>query len=145
MEVWIMIIAMFALMYFLMIRPENKRKKEAQNMRDSLAVGDEITTIGGITGTICAVKENTIVIESGADRVRVELTKWAVSTKRANKRKSRNRILCSGFLFIRENGWPPAAAIHFAVSSGSPSAFWNGKDGGVFSGPWPQSGGCAHG
>ena len=83
MEVWIMIIAMFALMYFLMIRPENKRKKEAQNMRDSLAVGDEITTIGGITGTICAVKENTIVIESGADRVRIELTKWAVSTKNA--------------------------------------------------------------
>ena len=83
MEVWIMIIAMFALMYFLMIRPENKRKKEAPNMRDSLAVGDEITTIGGITGTICAVKENTIVIESGADRVRVELTKWAVSTKNA--------------------------------------------------------------
>ena len=83
MEVWIMIIAMFALMYFLMIRPENKRKKEAQNMRDSLAVGDEITTIGGITGTVCAVKENTIVIESGADRVRVELTKWAVSTKNA--------------------------------------------------------------
>ena len=83
MEVWIMIIAMFALMYFLMIRPENKRKKEAQNMRDSLAVGDEITTIGGITGTICAVKENTIVIEGGADRVRVELTKWAVSTKNA--------------------------------------------------------------
>ena len=83
MEVWIMIIAMFALMYFLMIRPENKRKKEAQNMRDSLTVGDEITTIGGITGTICAVKENTIVIESGADRVRVELTKWAVSTRNA--------------------------------------------------------------
>ena len=80
MEVWIMIIAMF---YFMLIRPENKRKKEAQNMRDSLAVGDEITTIGGITGTICAVKENTIVIESGADRVRVELTKWAVSTKNA--------------------------------------------------------------
>ena len=81
MEVWIMIIAMFALMYFLMIRPENKRKKEAQNMRDALAVGDEVTTIGGITGTVCAVKENTIVIESGADRVRVELTKWAVSTR----------------------------------------------------------------
>ena len=81
MEVWIMIIAMFALMYFLMIRPENKRKKEAQNMRDALAVGDEVTTIGGITGTVCAVKENTIVIESGSDRVRVELTKWAVSTR----------------------------------------------------------------
>ena len=79
----LMLVVLFAIMYFLMIRPENKRKKEAQNMRDSLAVGDEITTIGGITGTICAVKENTIVIESGADRVRVELTKWAVSTKNA--------------------------------------------------------------
>ena len=83
MEVWIMLIAMFALMYFLMIRPENKRKKETQSMRDSLAVGDEITTIGGITGTICAVKENTIVIESGADRVRLEVTEWAVSAKTA--------------------------------------------------------------
>ena len=72
---------MFGMMYLFMIRPENKRKKEAQAMRDSLAVGDEITTIGGITGTICAVKESTIVIESGADRVRLEITKWAVSTK----------------------------------------------------------------
>ena len=76
----IMLVLMFAMLYFFMIRPENKRKKEAQNMRDSLAVGDEITTIGGITGTICAVKENTIVIETGADRVRIEFTKWAVST-----------------------------------------------------------------
>lgn len=79
----LMLVLMFALMYFFMIRPENKRKKEAQNMRDSLAVGDEITTIGGITGTICAVKENTIVIETGADRVRIEFTKWAVSSKGA--------------------------------------------------------------
>ena len=75
-----MLVLMFAMLYFFMIRPENKRKKEAQNMRDSLAVGDEITTIGGITGTICAVKENTIVIETGADRVRIELEKWALST-----------------------------------------------------------------
>ena len=81
MESIIMILLMFAMLYFFMIRPENKRKKEAQNMRDSLAVGDEITTIGGITGTICAVKENTIVIETGADRVRIEITKWAVSNK----------------------------------------------------------------
>lgn len=76
-----MIAVMFALLYFMMIRPENKRKKEAQAMRDSLSIGDEITTIGGITGTICQVKENTIVLESGADRVRVEFTKWAVSSK----------------------------------------------------------------
>jgi len=80
-ETLLMIAVMFGLLYFMMIRPENKRKKEAQAMRDSLTIGDEITTIGGITGTICQVKENTIVLESGADRVRIEFTKWAVSTK----------------------------------------------------------------
>lgn len=79
---WIvMLVLMFALLYFFMIRPENKRKKEAENLRNSLAMGDEITTIGGMTGTVCAVKENTIVFETGADRVRIEITKWAVSTK----------------------------------------------------------------
>ena len=83
MESMIIIVATLAMLYFFMIRPENKRKKEAQNMRDSLTVGDVITTIGGITGTICTVKENTIVIESGVDRVRIELTKWAVSSKTA--------------------------------------------------------------
>ena len=72
----VLLVLMFALLYFFMIRPENKRKKQAQAMRDSLTVGDEITTIGGIIGTICAVKENTIVIETGADRVRIEFTKW---------------------------------------------------------------------
>ena len=79
----VLLVLMFALLYFFSIRPENKRKKQAQAMRDSLTVGDEITTIGGIIGTICAVKENTIVIETGADRVRIEFTKWAVSTKGA--------------------------------------------------------------
>ena len=77
----ILMVAMFAMMYFFMIRPENKRKKEAQNLRDSLKVGDVITTIGGIVGTICKVDESTIVIETGADRVRIEFTKWAVPTK----------------------------------------------------------------
>jgi len=72
---------MFVMLYFFMIRPENKRKKEADDLRNSLAVGDEVTTIGGITGTICAVKENTIVLETGADRVRIEMTKWAISSK----------------------------------------------------------------
>ena len=77
----IVILLMFAMMYFFMIRPENKRKKEAQNLRDSLKVGDVITTIGGIVGTICKVDESTIVIETSADRVRIEFTKWAVSSK----------------------------------------------------------------
>ena len=77
----IMLVLMLAMLYFFMIRPENKRKKEAQNLRDSLKVGDVITTIGGIVGTICKVDESTIVIETSADRVRVEFTKWAVSSK----------------------------------------------------------------
>lgn len=77
----LMMVLMLAMLYFFMIRPENKRKKEAQNLRDSLKVGDVITTIGGIVGTICKVDESTIVIETGADRVRIEFTKWAVSSK----------------------------------------------------------------
>lgn len=77
----LMLVLMFAMLYFFMIRPENKRKKEAEELRNSLTVGDEITSIGGITGTVCGVKENTVVIETGADRVRIELTKWAVSSK----------------------------------------------------------------
>ena len=81
MDVVIMIVLMVAIFYFLLIRPENKKKKAVTEMRNSLKVGDEITTIGGMTGTVCAVKENTIVFETGADRVRIEITKWAVSTK----------------------------------------------------------------
>lgn len=72
---------LIAVFYFLLIRPENKKKKAAAKMRSELAVGDEITTIGGIVGTICQVKEDTIVIETSADRVRIEFTKWAISTK----------------------------------------------------------------
>ena len=75
------LVLMSVVFYFLLIRPENKRKKEAAKMRSELAVGDVITTIGGVVGTICAVKEETIVIETSADRVRIEFTKWAVSTK----------------------------------------------------------------
>ena len=77
----IMVVVMVAVFYFLLIRPENKKKKAVTEMRNSLKVGDEITTIGGITGTICAVKDQTIVIETGADRVRIEFTKWAISNK----------------------------------------------------------------
>ena len=76
----IMLVILFAIMYFLMIRPENKRKKKAQEMRDSLKKGDVITTIGGIVGTIVKVNASTIIIETSEDRVRMELTKWAVST-----------------------------------------------------------------
>ncbi len=76
----LMIVVMFAVMYFLMIRPENKRKKQAEEMRNSLKKGDVITTIGGIMGKIVMVNEESIVIETSDDRVRMELAKWSVST-----------------------------------------------------------------
>ena len=75
----IMLVVLIAVFYFMLIRPENKRKKKAQEMRDSLKKGDTITTIGGIVGKIVMVNPNTIVIETSDDRVRMELTKWAVS------------------------------------------------------------------
>ncbi len=76
----IMLVAMIAIFYFMLIRPENKRKKEAETLRNNVKVGDQITTIGGIVGTVVNVKEEKFVIETGADQVRVELMKWALST-----------------------------------------------------------------
>ena len=76
----LMIVAMLAIFYFMLIRPENKRKKEAEQTRNSVKKGDEITTIGGIVGTVVDVKEEKIVIETSADQVRIELTKWAISS-----------------------------------------------------------------
>ena len=76
----IMMVALIAVFYFFMIRPENKRKKEAEQMRSAVRKGDKITTIGGICGTVVDVKESRIVLETGADQVRIELEKWAIST-----------------------------------------------------------------
>ena len=80
MSTLIMMAVMVGIFYFMLIRPENKRKKEADDMRASLKVGDEITTIGGIVGKIVDIKGENIVLETGADRVRIEFVKWAVST-----------------------------------------------------------------
>ena len=76
----IMLVMMIAIFYFMLIRPENKRKKEAEQMRSSVKKGDKITTIGGIVGTVVDVKENRIVIETSADQVRIEFEKWAISS-----------------------------------------------------------------
>ena len=76
----IMLVLMVAVFYFMLIRPENKRKKEAEQMRGAIKTGDKITTIGGIIGTVVNVKEDKIVIETSADQVRMELAKWAIST-----------------------------------------------------------------
>ena len=76
----IMLVLMFAVFYFLLIRPENKRKKKTEEMRNSLSVGDEIVTIGGITGKVVQVTEDTVTFETGEDRVRIQTKKWAIST-----------------------------------------------------------------
>lgn len=76
----IMLVAMVAIFYFMLIRPENKRKKEAEQMRSAVKTGDQITTIGGIVGTVVDVKNEKIVLETGADQVRIEFCKWAIST-----------------------------------------------------------------
>jgi len=76
----IMLVVMVGVFYFLMIRPENKRKKEAEQLRSGVKNGDKITTIGGIVGVVVDVKEDRFVMETSADQVRIELMKWALST-----------------------------------------------------------------
>ena len=75
----LMMAAICAFVYFLMIRPQKKKQKEEQAMRDNLQIGDEITTIGGIVGKIVTVKDDTLIIETGADRNRMKITRWAIS------------------------------------------------------------------
>ena len=82
---WLIIliyVALFAVLYFLLIRPNSKKKKQEQEMRNNIAIGDDITTIGGITGRIIAVKEDedAFVIETGPDRTKMKFKKWAISS-----------------------------------------------------------------
>ena len=80
----VMLVLMFAIFYFFIIRPENKKRKKkkskTEEMRSSLSLGDEIVTIGGITGKIVQITEDTITFETGEDRVRLQVKKWAIST-----------------------------------------------------------------
>ncbi len=85
-----MVAIMFVFMYVFMIRPENKRKKQAEEMRSNIEVGDKITTIGGLVGRVVHVTNDRITFETGEDRVRVEIVKWAVSSNdgKGNKEKA---------------------------------------------------------
>lgn len=73
-------ILIIVLMYFLMIRPQKKKQQEEQKMRDAVMVGDELTTIGGICGRVVNVKDDTLTIESGADRSKLQIKKWAIQS-----------------------------------------------------------------
>ncbi|MCQ2463007.1 MAG: preprotein translocase subunit YajC [Clostridia bacterium] len=84
----ILLVVMFAVMYFVSIRPQKKKQKEEQQMRDNLQIGDEVTTIGGILGRVVAVKEDSIVIETGADRNKMKITRWAIQTNNTATEKA---------------------------------------------------------
>ena len=81
----IMIVVMIAVFYFFLIRPEQKKKKKAEEMRSNLGVGDKITTIGGMVGKIVNISGDLITFETGEDRVRIQVTKWAISTNGIQK------------------------------------------------------------
>ena len=76
----IYIVAIVDFFYFFMIRPQKKQEKETAAMRNSLSIGDEITTIGGIIGRITHIKDDVVTIETGADRNKIRIRKTAIST-----------------------------------------------------------------
>jgi len=78
----ILIVAVFYLMF---IRPQKKREKQVQQMRSELEVGDEITTIGGLIGTVVVIKEDYLVIETSSDRNKLRITRWAVQSNNTSK------------------------------------------------------------
>lgn len=72
------LVLIFVVFYFLLIRPQRKKDKEAQNMRNNIQVGDEIVTAGGIVGRVVSVREDTLVVETGGERSKVRIKRWAV-------------------------------------------------------------------
>ena len=75
----IMIVALFAIMYFLLIRPQKKKDDEVRKMRENLKVGDDILTIGGIYGKVVRIKDDRLTIQVGADRTRIDVAKWSIN------------------------------------------------------------------
>ncbi len=75
-----MMVILFGLMYFMMIRPQKKKDKEIKQMRDSLTIGDEVITIGGIHGKIVKVNDEVITLEMAHAKQRIEFSKWAIGS-----------------------------------------------------------------
>lgn len=75
----VLTVLFLAMIYLVMIRPQKKKEKESKEMRDNLQIGDEVTTIGGITGIIVRKTEDTVVIETGGDRSKIRVKIWAIS------------------------------------------------------------------
>lgn len=83
----LLLAAMVGVMYFIIIRPQKKKQKEEQTLRDNIQIGDEVTTIGGIVGKVVTIKEDTVVIETGADRVKLKFLKGAIQTNNTANEK----------------------------------------------------------
>ena len=79
-SMFIPLILLFVLMYFMLIRPQKKKDKETQKMRNSVQVGDEVTTIGGIIGIVVSLKEDTLVIETAGERNKIRIKRWAIQS-----------------------------------------------------------------
>ena len=78
MSLLITMVLMFALMYFLIWRPQKKQQKKDTEIRNALEIGDEVTTIGGVIGRVVAIKDETFVLETGSDRVRIRFLRTAI-------------------------------------------------------------------
>lgn len=76
---------LFAVFYFLLIRPQKKKDKKLKEMRQSLSVGDKVTTIGGIIANVAKIEEDFVVLELGPNRTKVPFEKWAIGTVESNK------------------------------------------------------------
>ena len=93
---FIPLILMIVVFYFLLIRPQKKRDKEVQKMRENIEIADEIVTIGGIIGRIVSIKDDTIVIETAGDRSKIRLARWSIqqnitATERAAQEQAANK------------------------------------------------------
>lgn len=88
----LLMVALFAVMYFMMIRPQKKRQKEEQEMRSSLEIGDEIITIGGIVGKVVTIREEDVIIETGADRNKMVIQRWAINTNKTKTEQHKKEI-----------------------------------------------------
>lgn len=76
-------VVLIVVFYFFLIRPQRKRDKQERDMRNSIEVGDEISTIGGFIGRVVSIKDDVLVIESSSDRTKLKIYRWAIRGKEA--------------------------------------------------------------
>lgn len=81
----VMWVAVFAVFYFLLIKPQKKKDKQLKEMRENLNVGDKVTTIGGMIANVAKIEEDCVILELGPNRTKVPFEKWAIGTVEAKK------------------------------------------------------------